>query len=518
MRMSLAPVEDRRASTGQSLSSSRRNSRNSSPRPDSLLALPPLPPSAQSTPPQTPRPLSPVCLATKVPSPSLPLKHPAYNSPASKTSLVPSEGEDLDGFHVRNTYAQLEMSGVKGDGYEEGVERTRARIGDSRASQLFAESAVGDGTEKSQELDPKEIRTLVAVDRYGFFSTPTHDRLVLLPSPPLLKRLAVTRSGPPSTKPSATSLDTVPPLPLPVKESSRIEKWTRMMQPLTRDPGANTESWRVKPSKQGKLRLRTYKGIPDRWRPAAWDMFMTRFAKTSREEMVRLGEQYRDALDKPSTYDIQIDLDVPRTISGHIMFRTRYGAGQRSLFHVLHCFSLRCSECGYVQGMGPIAATLLCYFDPEKAYASLVRLHDAIYVQERITEQMMPEVYKAFQKHTISTTSYATKWYITLFSNSVPFQTQLRLWDAFLLEGTDLFVAVAVAIVWVYRDHITSATASFETILSLLSSFFVPQDEDALLLWIEKTLGDSKLRSNMAQWRARWKELVAAGKEATSLL
>jgi len=143
-------------------------------------------------------------------------------------------------------------------------------------------------------------------------------------------------------------------------------------------------------------------------------------------------------------------------------------SSQRSLFHVLHSFSLRCEECGYVQGMGPIAATLLCYFDPERTYAAIVRLHDAysmhdifspgfpglleaIYVQERLTEQMMPEVYSAFKKHMISTTSYATKWYITLFANSVPFQTQLRLWDAFLLEGPDLFVAVAVAIVWVYR-------------------------------------------------------------------
>lgn len=143
---------------------------------------------------------------------------------------------------------------------------------------------------------------------------------------------------------------------------------------------------------------------------------------------------------------------------------------QRSLFHVLHSFSLRCSDCGYVQGMGPIAATLLCYFEPERVYATLVRLHDAyamhtifspgfpglleaIYVQERITEQTMPDVYAAFKNHMISTTSYATKWYITLFANSVPFQTQLRLWDVFLLEGQDVFIAVAIAIVWVYRGN-----------------------------------------------------------------
>jgi len=185
--------------------------------------------------------------------------------------------------------------------------------------------------------------------------------------------------------------------------------------------------------------------------------------------------------------------------------------------------------------MGPIAATLLCYFEPERVYASLVRLHDAyamhtifspgfpglleaIYVQERITEQTMPNVYAAFRDHMISTTSYATKWYITLFANSVPFQTQLRLWDIFLLEGQDVFVAVAVAIVWVFRDHITSGAANFETVLSLLSSFFVPQDEDALLSWIGKMLADKKLRSSMGQWRQEWRNLVAAGKDGTVLL
>ena len=128
--------------------------------------------------------------------------------------------------------------------------------------------------------------------------------------------------------------------------------------------------------------------------------------------------------------------------------------------------------------MGPIAATLLCYFEPERVYTCLVILHDAyhlhtvfnpgfpgmleaIYVQERLVESTMPAVYAAFRRHMISTTAYATKWYITLFANSVPFQTQLRLWDAFFLEGYDVFVAVAVAIVWVYRG-LYFKSSSFE--------------------------------------------------------
>lgn len=121
--------------------------------------------------------------------------------------------------------------------------------------------------------------------------------------------------------------------------------------------------------------------------------------------------------------------------------------------------------------MGPIAATLLCYLDPKRVYPALVHLHnsytmhsifkpgfpgllEAIYLQERITEQMMPGVYEALKQQMISTTSYATKWYITLFANSVPFHTQLRLWDAFFLEGPDLIIVVAVAIVWVHKGEL----------------------------------------------------------------
>ncbi|KAG1868261.1 rab-GTPase-TBC domain-containing protein [Suillus subalutaceus] len=486
------------------------------------------------TPPQPTSSLIPP--SSQTPSSSPTTKQPSkLSSPSSKTSLAPSEGEDLDAFHVRSTYAHLDAIGVRGDGYEEGVERTRARIRASRGSELRAEAALAGPSEKSRDLEAEELNVLSSLDRYGFFIVPSHDRLVLLPSGPLLKRLTSVRAGSKSAPSHAVSVSSLPAASSPLKEQMRVAKWDRMLEVLSRDDGGNVESWGVKASKAHKLRQRVYKGIPDRWRRAAWEVLMNRFSKSGRKAIEELGNHYLQGLEKPSSYDIQIDLDVPRTISGHVMFHTRYGLGQRSLFHVLHSFSLQCHQCGYVQGMGPIAATLLCYFEPEKVYAALSRLHDtynmhtifspgfpgllqAIYVQERIMESKMPDVYAAFKKHMISTTSYATKWYITLFANSVPFQTQLRLWDAYLLEGEDLFIAVAISIVWVYRDHITSSSANFETILSLLSSFFVPEDDDSLLSWIERMLGDKKLRSQMARWRQNWNELVASGKDGEALL
>lgn len=115
----------------------------------------------------------------------------------------------------------------------------------------------------------------------------------------------------------------------------RVAKWGRMMEVRSRDPGGNVESWGIKASKGHKLRRRVYKGIPDRWRSAAWEVLMNRYSKSGHEMIAKLGGCYYEDLEKPSSYDIQIDLDVPRTISGHIMFRTRYGLGYVSVLTLI---------------------------------------------------------------------------------------------------------------------------------------------------------------------------------------
>ena len=83
----------------------------------------------------------------------------------SSLSITPSAGEDPDSFLVRSTYAQLDILGVKGDGIEEGVERTRARVGGSRESELRAMNAVGDEDEKRRDLSPQELQMLSSLDR-----------------------------------------------------------------------------------------------------------------------------------------------------------------------------------------------------------------------------------------------------------------------------------------------------------------------------------------------------------------
>lgn len=58
-------------------------------------------------------------------------------------------------------------------------------------------------------------------------------------------------------------------------------------------------------------------------------------------------------------------------------------------------------------------------------------------------------------KHGIHPSSYATKWYITLFTSSTfSFEMQLRIWDAFLLEGREVLIVVSLAIIWGLRGGV----------------------------------------------------------------
>jgi len=179
------------------------------------------------------------------------------------------------------------------------------------------------------------------------------------------------------------------------KEAERSEKWRKMATAVQgssssshkhKDSQPNPEPQTQVPQGDGmsytfdttspKLIDRTWKGIPDCWRSAAWYSFLSASAKAhnSPETEDYLIAEFRRLQAVASPDDVQIDLDVPRTVNGHIMFRRRYRGGQRLLFRVLHAISLYFPGTGYVQGMASLAATLLCYFDEEHAFVMLVRL------------------------------------------------------------------------------------------------------------------------------------------------
>lgn len=238
------------------------------------------------------------------------------------------------------------------------------------------------------------------------------------------------------------------------KEVEREEKWRKMAKPL---PSATIGAGMTFTfdTTSSKLIERTWKGIPDKWRATAWHAFLSASARKhpgslSDEELTTLFNDYQTS---GSPDDVQIDIDVPRTISSHIMFRRRYRGGQRLLFRVLHAMSLHFPETGYVQGMAALAATLLSYYSEEIAFIMLVRLWELRGLDKLYKHGFggLMEALDDFEKKWLGTgdvaakleqtgippTAYGTRWYLTLFNYSIPFPAQLRVWDVFMLLGDD---------------------------------------------------------------------------------
>ncbi len=67
-------------------------------------------------------------------------------------------------------------------------------------------------------------------------------------------------------------------------------------------------------------------------------------------------------------------------------------------------------------------------------------------------------------------------------------------------------------------DLLGAAEATFESILSLLSSYFVIEDEDVLMRWVQKMLHQPGVVERMNGWRRDWAQLVEQGKSQDALL
>ncbi|KAF3942316.1 hypothetical protein ABW19_dt0206295 [Dactylella cylindrospora] len=301
------------------------------------------------------------------------------------------------------------------------------------------------------------------------------------------------------------------------KEVKRIAKWQSMANAVDRVSGSATNgggmNFEFQTSDPKNELGREYLTVGDlllgfhSWNQALRGTLIVNRSRTS------LNATMSNLLDQNSPDDVQIDLDVPRTISSHIMFRRRYRGGQRLLFRVLHAVSLYFPDIGYVQGMASLAATFLCYYDEDAAFVMMVRLFELrgmhrLYsngfsglmdaLNEFDKEWLQPS-YPGVKKHLdelcISALSFGTRWYLTLFNYSIPFAMQLRVWDVFLLLGDEDSSASSVSLGG-FRGtldplHATSVAliagmgglvnSDFEAAMKSLTNWIPLKDEDRLM-------------------------------------
>ncbi|KAG0075456.1 hypothetical protein BGZ90_009874 [Linnemannia elongata] len=127
---------------------------------------------------------------------------------------------------------------------------------------------------------------------------------------------------------------------------------------------------------------------------------------------------------------------------------------------------------GYCQGMNLLAGTLLLTNNTEEeSFWILVsmlgrRMPEDYFTQQllspqadqrvlkELVQEIMPRLSLHFQEMHVDLTAVTFSWFLTLFTDCLPVETLLRVWDVFFVEGMMVVFKIAVAILWMNEKEI----------------------------------------------------------------
>jgi hypothetical protein len=275
----------------------------------------------------------------------------------------------------------------------------------------------------------------------------------------------------------------------------------------------------------------------------------------SRDLRLRNPGLYKRLLEGTTAYEVDIIRDVSRTFPAHIHYCQRHGLGQRQLYDVLKAYALYDTEVGYVQGMAYIAAVFLMYMSEEESFWLLVALlkgaaghepleglftpglplvqlclyqldgllavsacmrrasgegammRDLTPLHCNALQHATPKLHAHMAKENCHPSMYATQWFITLFSYSLPFDVVLRIWDVAMLEGTKAIFRVALALLLTHAD--TLSTLEFEELLPALRR--APSAGKAAADALLRVAMELKVSKKLEELKAAYEKEQAAG-------
>ncbi|XP_063776119.1 TBC1 domain family member 2A [Pseudophryne corroboree] len=202
-------------------------------------------------------------------------------------------------------------------------------------------------------------------------------------------------------------------------------------------------------------------GIPTEHRRHVWKWLTS-------QRIHIIANHYTDLLRKcessqhPATQ--QIELDIHRTLTNNKHFTCPTSEFTQKLRRVLLAYSWQNPTIGYCQGLNRIAAlALLVLEDEESAFYCLVDIVENIMpaeyysnslsgsqVDQRVFKdflsEKLPRLTTHFQQYKIDLSHITFNWFLVVFVDSLVSEILLRVWDAFLYEGTKVIFRYALAI------------------------------------------------------------------------
>ncbi|NXE54815.1 TBD2A protein, partial [Casuarius casuarius] len=213
------------------------------------------------------------------------------------------------------------------------------------------------------------------------------------------------------------------------------------------------------PSAELKSLIRS--GIPVEHRQRVWRWIVSRHCSHPPDHYQRLLRQ-SESTEHPACR--QIELDLPRTLTNNKHFSSPTSPLIPKLRRVLLAFSWHNPAIGYCQGLNRLAAVaLLVLQDEESAFWCLVHIVENLmpadyYSNTLITSQVdqrvfkdflsekLPRLMSHFEQYRIDVSLITFNWFLVAFVDSLVSDILLRVWDAFLYEGTKVIFRYALAI------------------------------------------------------------------------
>lgn len=280
------------------------------------------------------------------------------------------------------------------------------------------------------------------------------------------------------------------------------------------------------------LQSMVYAGVPHYLRGRAWAHLLG--VRAYRESHAPHPGYYGElrSRGKHPKWGNQIDLDLPRTFCGHLLFRekgeissefgkswgnsSKYGndsdstvpKGQRLLSHVLNAYAFYNETVGYCQGMSFLAAMLLMVMEgeEEKVFWSLCAIMDSqasrlvsyyepgmvgvledVNLLRKLILLEMPQLYQHFEKVGVDASFFATRWFLSFFTDMSHWTSVLRIWDLYMLQGHLALFRSALAILKANLSDLL-ALKSCETLFPFLLNLPYTNLTPSLILAVYRTI------------------------------
>lgn len=219
--------------------------------------------------------------------------------------------------------------------------------------------------------------------------------------------------------------------------------------------------------KTSTLKRFVRKGIPIEYRTNVW-------MKVSGADSLRENSPYTysDLKQKVINNSITeaIKIDLPRTFPDNLYF-SNHSLLPNALFNMLAAFAHQNKEVGYCQGLNYIAGLLLLATKDEESsfwllkvlveqilpkyyIATMSGLLTDLEVLNELVLKSEPAVHRHIHQISMPWAIGCTKWFICLYSEVLPTETVLRVWDCLFFDGSKIIFRVALALIKLHKTEI----------------------------------------------------------------